>query len=924
MTTHSRAPRLVVALALAAAVVPGTTGAVVAVPSATELSAEGTYLVALEQQPRAGQSSSLRRRQDALLRQVGDPRVLYRYTRALNGFAADLTREQVKRLRADPAVAIVERSTLQRPDSVDSADALRTQEAWRAAGGADDAGRGTVIGVVDTGIWPENPGFAAIPAASPRGPAGFRGDCAEGEGWDDADCNSKVVAAHYFVEGFGEENLAASEYLSPRDLVGHGSHVAAVAAGNAGVEVEVSGQKFGETAGMAPAARIASYKACWAAPDPADDGCTTADTVAAIDRAVTDGVDVLSYAISGPAGEPSDSVELAFLNATAAGVTVVASAGNDGPGTGTVAHTSPWVTTVGATTHHVFRGGLALGDGQRFAGAMVSDEAVPRARLVLARSAAAGTGPSAAEDARLCRPGSLDSRAVQDSIVVCDRGTVPRVDKSEAVARAGGVGMVLLNMRPGTVHADFHAVPTVHLDVPDAREVERYVKQADDPTAVLDPGLADEHEPPRVATFSSRGPGGADASLVKPDVTAPGVDVLSAVAPPSHGDRGWNQMSGTSMGAAHVAGLAALVRAEHPRWSPAMVKSAISTTAAGLGEGGGPLTAGAGQVDAAEALDPGIVLDARPGRFRAWLDGRVATRDLNLPSIGIGDLTGQARVVRRITNVSGSTQTYTARLVGLDGLAVAVRPRTLTLRPGETGRFALRVARVSAPLESPARGHVVWTGLEHQARLPVVITPRTVSAPQDAQGSGESGTVSFQAVAGTTGELALEVTGLAEAVPVGLTLEPGSFRPRAPRADRDTAHFPVEVPAGTAALRLYLEGRDSDDLDVYLFKDGELVASATGSGADEALTEVEPAAGSYDVYVTSTVAGNGSTTTAQLYTWVLREGDRGDLRTRGSVAVSAGEPFDVELSWRDLDPTSRWFGMVGYDGSPERTFVTVN
>jgi hypothetical protein len=926
LSTSSRVRRAVAVLAAALLAGTGTTGVAGAAPAATEVAAPGVYIVSLTEAPRPnrpGEPARLRSAQDALLREVGGPQVLYRYTAALNGFAAELNRNQVKRLRSHPDVAIVERSTTQRLDSIDSPRFLGVDEAWEAAGGPDEAGRGTVVGVIDSGIWPENPSFAALPGVRSSGPVDFGGACETGAQWDEADCNSKVVSARYFVKGFGEGNLAASEFLSPRDATGHGSHTAAIAAGNDDVRVRVDGQDFGAAAGMAPGARIAAYKACWTAPDPADDGCTTVDAVAAIDRAVADGVDVISYAISGPSGVDSDSVETAFLNATAAGVFVAASAGNRGPAAGTVAHTSPWVTTVGASTHHSFDGAVVLGGDDVHVGAMISDQAVPSAPLVLAEDVVAAT--SNVDDARLCRPGTLDAAAAQDKIVVCDRGSIPRVEKSVAVARAGGAAMVLANVRPDSVDSDFHAVPTVHLDVAAAEAVKAYVEQSEDPTASIDPSASDDTSVPQVAAFSSRGPSSHDGgSLLKPDLTAPGVGVLAAVAPPAHDGRLWGQYSGTSMSTAHVAGLAAVVRSVRPEWTPAMVKSAMSTTADELEGVSGPMSEGAGQVDAAEMLDPGLVLDAAPRRFRAWQDGQVPTRNLNLPSIAVGDLTGTTRVVRRVTNVSGSTETYTAEALGLNGLDVRVRPRTLTLGPGETGRIAVVVDRAGAQLETPTSGYVVLTGLSHQARLPVVVTPRTVQAPQEATSSGAAGSLSFQAVAGTRGELTLATSGLASATPVGLTLEPGDFDPRAPSADADTARFPVEVPPGTEVVRVELAGRDSDDMDLHLYRGDELVDSSIGSAADEQLTLVKPQAGDYDLYVSSAVAANGSTTTAQLYTWVVKHDDAGNLQSPAGVAVTQGEPFDVELTWEDLDPTARWFGAIRYGRSDQRTFVTVN
>jgi hypothetical protein len=914
-----RASAAAAVLALAAT---GTTGAAGAAP-AKQTSERELFLVAMHG-PRVDSG--------AVLREVGSPTVVYRYRHALNGFAAQLDAEQVKQLEADRRVALVERSTKQHTDAQEpgsgprpggSAGFLRVQRAWASTGGPDGAGRGTVVGVVDSGIWPENPSFAALPETTRRRPAGFRGVCDSGEQWGPSDCNSKVVAARWFVKGFGEDNLAASEYLSPRDGSGHGSHTAALAAGNDRVRVRVEGQDFGQISGMAPGARIAAYKVCWTAPQPRQDGCTTADTVAGIDQAVADGVDVISYAISGRPGRDSRAVELALLNATSAGIFVAASAGDRGPAPGTVAHASPWVTTVGASTQRTFQGAVVAG-GRSYVGAMVSDRRVRRTGIVLAEDAAAAG--SSTEDARLCRPGALDASVVGGKIVVCDRGSIPRVDKSAAVARAGGEGMVLANVRPDTVAPDFHSVPTVHLDAAAAEDLKRSVRDSEHPTASLDPTASDDStDVPKVAPFSSRGPVRRDGgSLVKPDLTAPGVAVMSAVAPPLDDGRRWDQYSGTSMSTAHVAGLSALVMAERPRWTPAMVKSAMSTTADELDAVGGPLAAGAGQVRPGAVLDPGLVLDEPTRRYRAWLAGRVATRNLNLPSIAVGDLTGRTRVVRRVTNVSGSTETYSARVLGLEGLDVRVRPASLQLRPGETGRFAVVFRRGSAQLEAPARGSVVWTGLSHEVRLPVVATPRTASVPREAAGSGTRGSVSVDGVAGTSGLLDLEASGLVPAEPVGLTLEPGGFDATAPEASSHTAWFPLDVPADADVLRVELRGRATDDLDVRLYRDGRLVGSATGPAADEVVTKVRPRPGRYDLYVSSVVAGNRSTTTAQLYTWVLPSGRRENLTVPAAVPVSAGDPFTVRLAWRHLDPTVRWFGVLRYGDAQTRTFVTVN
>lgn len=922
--------RRAVLVGLVAAVVtvtgpPGAAGvtgtAVETAPAASADPTLDTYVVTLDDPPRPASASYTRRitaEQDRVLERAGNPEVLYRLTAVLNGFVARLTADQVARLRATDGVALVERSTRQRLASVDSPRFLGAERAWAAAGGPDRAGRGIVVGVIDTGLWPENPSFAAFPDRRP--PRGFRGACEAGEGWDRSACSSKLVAARTFVKAFGADNLASTEHLSPRDGSGHGSHAAAVAAGNAGVRVRIDGQDLGEASGLAPAAHLAVYKACWTAPDPDDDGCHTADAVAALDRAVADGVDVVSYAVSGPAGATTDAVERAFLGASAAGVFVAAAAGNDGPEAGTAAHASPWVTTVGASTHHGFDGAVVVGDGTTYVGAMVADAAVRRSEIVLAEDVAAPGAQSSR--ARRCEPGSLAADQVEGRIVVCDRGTTARVDKSAAVRDAGGVGMVLANVRPDTVSADFHAVPTVHVDAAAARAVKRYVRQTLDPVASLDPSASSGATVPQVAPFSSRGEAAAD--FVKPDLTAPGVSVVSAVAPPSSFDRLWDLASGTSTGTAHVAGIAALVRGERPGWSPGAVRSALATTARDLAGVPGPLAAGAGQVDATDLLDPGLVLEARTASHHAFLAGTLPATRLNLPSIAVPELAGTARVVRRVTSVARRTETYTPSVAGLEGVTATVRPRSLTLAPGESRRVVVDLRVDGAALGSVVQGHLLWTSPRHRVRIPVVVRPWAVAAPDEVVGAVEEGSVAVPAVAGRDGGVRVTVAGFAAATPLGLTLEPGPFDPERPGDDLGTARFDVDVPPGTEVLRIELDGRATDDMDLHLYRDGVPVARASGTSADEVLSVVRPRSGDYTLFVHSASAGNRSTTTAQLYTWAVQPGDAHNVTVPALVPVSSGEPFEVALTWGELDPTRRWFGVVGFDDGEERTFVTVD
>ena len=305
-------------------------------------------------------AADLLARQDALLAAIGAGEPTYRWTTALNGFAARLTADQLGALEAQAGIAAIEPDAVRPLAGRTSPATVRgTATSPRLRGGA-----GVVIGVVDSGIATESPAFADVPGLGPD-PQEFAGACAEGDGWTADDCTRKIVGARWFVDGFGADRVRSSESLSAQDVLGHGTQVSSVAAGNAGVSVRVDGRDAGRFGGVAPQARIAAYKACWGAPDPADDGCSTADVVSAVDAAVADRVDVLSLALAG--GEGIDTLQRALLGAAEADIVVIGAAGNSA-GSAYAAHSSPWVTTVGSAVGRMSRGRVTAPGGRSFAG----------------------------------------------------------------------------------------------------------------------------------------------------------------------------------------------------------------------------------------------------------------------------------------------------------------------------------------------------------------------------------------------------------------------------------------------------------------------------------------------------------------------------------------------------------------------------
>jgi minor extracellular serine protease Vpr len=642
----------------------------------------------------AGYRTVLAGRQDAALASVGAPAPVYRWTTALSGLAVDLTPGQAATLRRQPEVAAVEENEVRRLTATPSVPAAPTATSGRG-------GRGVVVGVVDTGVSPDNPVFAELPGLGPEPRArDFSGACQPGEDWSPRTCNAKLVAASWFVAGYGEDAIAADEPLSARDVRGHGTALASIAVGNAQADVDLPGLRT-SFSGVAPRARLAAYKACWSAPDPADDGCATADLVSAIDRATKDGVDVLNLGVDDAAGV--DTVDLALLGAAEAGIVVVASAGNEAGDY--AAHDSPWIITVGGLSRSARTGAVVVG-GSAVRGAMTADRSV-RARIVRSRDVPApGSTPAAAA---VCRPGSLDAAAVADRIVLCRRGEIGRIEKSSAVARAGGVGMVLVNPRPGPVAQDLHAVPTVHLGREAARALGRALAGGN-PRVALRP---DPTPAPtlRVAGWSSAGD--PTGSFVKPDLVAPASGVLAAV-PPTSSDQRWSLAAGTSAATAWTSGAAAVLLARHD-WPAAAVRSALVGTAAPVP--GSVLRSGAGSPVVSRALGTRLVHDVPAGGYRAWLVGR--RQDVNTPSLLAH---GTSSLTRRVTNLGETTGTWQVSVTGVERYAVSVSPASVTLAPGESATYRVTVGSGSL-VGGLDDGYVVWSGdLGDVVRVPLAIT----------------------------------------------------------------------------------------------------------------------------------------------------------------------------------------------------------
>lgn len=903
-------------------------------------------------------SRYLKNKQDKVAKSVGAAADKH-FTLGSNAFTTDLTAKQAVKLSSSKEVLLLSKDTAYELDTWNTPDFLGLDGengVWNQTGGPEEAGDGVVVGILDSGIWPESKSFAGEPLT--RKPSGewdvrrqgrstfmdkadggtFQGFCQTGDEWDLSDCNTKLIGARSYPEAFiastPRSEWSPTEVVSPRDNGGHGSHTASTAAGNKGIDVTVDGVRFGEVSGMAPAAKIAAYKVCFDDNDPDTGGCYGSSTMAAVDDAIADGVDVINYSISGARDTVIDAVEFAFEGAAEAGIFVAASAGNSGPEAQTVAHNSPWLTTVAASTHTTFENTLVLGNGEKIKGASIATE--PLASHPLVESTASKNATATESDARLCVPGSLDPAKVTGNIVVCTRGTIDRVAKSQAVEQAGGVGMVLVNVTPGSLDADLHSVPTVHVSDVHATTVFDYAA-TDGATASFEKGdtTGGEATPvPQMAPFSSRGPALANgADLIKPDITGPGVSVLAAVAPKTNSGRDYDLYSGTSMSSPHVAGLAAFMVGENPEWDPMTVKSAMMTTAYDVKDATGepltdPFAQGAGHVDPTKFFEPGLVVTSDATDWRRFIVGQgypigdlepLAASQLNGPSIAQGEVTSTTTISRTFTGLQTGSWDVEVDLSGFD---VDHKP---TVEIGEVGDKVTVdfefTSNDDAVLGEFSKGFVTLSG-PTTVRMPVALRPVSVDAPVRADGTGTDGSVDIPVTAGFSGDLDIVPSGLAKAETVEATVAPG------------VSEFQeVAIAEGTKLFRADLDAANNGaDTDLYLYRLDEagepeaLVAYSATGAADESITVNDLEAGNYLLELNGYAAAPNESTIQMRSDAYAVDGDTvGDLTaTPNPLPVVQGETTPYTASWSGLETDSRYLGYFEYKGALSPTYLYVD
>ncbi|XP_064962759.1 CO(2)-response secreted protease-like [Musa acuminata AAA Group] len=705
--------------------------------------------------------------------------LLWSYRHGFSGFAARLSKEEAVAISEKTGVVSVFLDPIYQLHTTRSWDFLRQTSLETDSKPDEEAASSnqtsdTIIGFLDTGVWPESSSFndkemGAVPGR-------WKGVCMAGSNFSASSCNKKLIGARYYSSD-DDDMATPTTWLSgdsPRDASGHGTHTASTAAGSSVMDASYYGLARGIAKGGSTSSRIAMYRVCF------EDGCPGSAILAGFDDAIADGVDLISVSLGASKfNRPdfaADPIAIGAFHAMAKGITVVCSAGNDGPSLASLVNTAPWILTVAATTiDRDFESDVVLGGNKAIKGGAINFSGLQKSPVypLINGEAAKSNSSSIDGSASHCDLGTLEANKIRGKIVLCNHSTgdFSKRFRTEELKSSGAVGAIWISDTERGVADTYNSFPVTQISSQAADEILSYMNSTKNPVGtILATVTVTKYRPaPVVAYFSSRGPSTEASGILKPDVAAPGVNILAAWipgedssdVPPGQKPSPFKLVSGTSMSCPHVAGVAATVKSWNPSWSPAAIRSAIMTTATQVNNDEAPLTTesgspatpydiGAGEVSPTAALQPGLVYEAGPEDYFRFLcnygyppsklrliadtpegykcpenSSKQLISDLNYPSIAISNFTGkESKIVNRIaTNVGAEEDaTYAVSVKSPPELDVQVVPNKLHFSKNTTKlSYQVIFSATKASVKGDLFGSITWSDGLHRVRSPFAV-----------------------------------------------------------------------------------------------------------------------------------------------------------------------------------------------------------
>lgn len=878
--------------------------------------------------------------------------VIYTYDVAFHGLAVKLTPQEAAKLVNLAGVATIQRSQWRYAQTDLSPAFLGVTGVWNGTttGGLPGTkGEGVIVGVIDSGIWPEHPSFADD-GSYPAPPATWQGECQqpadESPGYT---CTNKLIGIQYFLEGYSAGIGYDGLFYSGRDDDGHGTHTASTAAGNENVAAAIDGINRGRVSGMAPRAYVAAYKGL------GPNGGTTADLTAAIDKAVADGVDVINYSVGSDfAADPwVDADAQAYLAALEAGVFVATSAGNAGPGVSTIGSpaNAPWVTSVGASYYNrLYLSEITVNASGGASLSLYGATATPGVtdfHLVDATGIEDSNGDTSGDCAAPFLPGTFQAT----DVVLCRSGGVATWVIGNFVNAGGASAVIIYNNETSyDLNSYLYSLPAVRVLKEVGAQLQQFLAAhaSEEITVSFTQGTPVLAPDPRIPVdtvvgFSSRGPAINDANsqlinVIKPDVTAPGIHVLAGASPDHlsdgngeldrYGGQGqlFQVIQGTSMSSPHVAGVGALLKALYPDWTPSQIRSALMTTALDAGQkarnpagdqAADPFDLGAGRIDMRRAPLAGFTLDESAAAFQAAnpnTGGDPAT--LNLASLTDAHCLVTCTWVRTIKSSLDSTVNWQVSSTLPPTVTVTVNPSSFALSAGASRVITITADVSNADPERWAYGAVRFTPnttrtVEAHFPLAVYTTASNVPAAIAIETRRNAGS---QTITGletlTTANLGITLA-TSEPQPADILLAPDPTNGDVYDLEAGGVYTQlVTVPATTKRFIIEILDSTATDLDLFVGRDtdgdqqpdaAEELCSSASASWDEVCSfpqNNEPIQSG--VYWIAIQNWQGSTLAKDEITYALTlidAGDTGAMTATGPANATLGTPFAVQIRW---------------------------